>query len=207
MGGCSQPAHEQLRAGAAQGDEAGDHQEHNPRHEALPGQPLRQDPLRHVDAGLVMRDMMATSGTDWLTDEWRPVIITPPSFITDHGHHKLNKRRFTTDPVYSTLCADEAWSPFFYCLSIVHICLPPPWRTLFATSYPKPNNNNQLTYFTNSIGGRLGYTTTSTNNTTDRNILRAASITTFCNDFPAAKIFNKEEETLHLLCSSLPPRC
>nr|CAD7264477.1 unnamed protein product [Timema shepardi] len=62
---------------------------------------------------------------------------------------------------------------------------------LFATSYPKPNKNNQLTYYTNSIGGWLGYTT-------DRNILRATPIPTFCNDFSTAKIFSKEEETLHL---------
>nr|CAD7265214.1 unnamed protein product [Timema shepardi] len=81
---------------------------------------------------------------------------------------------------------------------------------------PKGKKHNvddtQLSYYTDTISGRLGYTTTSMNgpsehfhpnNTTDPGILRVAPIPTFCNDFPAAKIFSEKEETLHL-SPSLP---
>nr|CAD7256268.1 unnamed protein product [Timema shepardi] len=56
--------------------------------------------------------------------------------------------------------------------------------TLVLLSHPKPNNNNQLTYFTNSAGGRIVYTTTHTNDTTEYNVLKATPVQHSATTFP-----------------------
>nr|CAD7264509.1 unnamed protein product [Timema shepardi] len=69
---------------------------------------------------------------------------------------------------------------------------------LLATSYPKPNKNNQLTNCTDTICGRPGFTTTRTNGpselshpnqTTNPGILRTALFPTPSNGFYDPKIF------------------